>query len=98
MAIQQQQQQQLKFSKELFLEPDLSDLLINVRQYTDYLHDFVINKYCQYCIECVFEKWDDDCLDFYFVIKNISDKITNFFDFGKISNSEKNIIYTIIKK
>ena len=47
-----QQQQQLKFSKESFSELDLADLLINIWSYVDYLHDFVINQYCQYCIEC----------------------------------------------
>ena len=98
MAIQQQQQQQLKFSKELFLELDLADLLINIWSYVDYLHDFVINQYCQYCIECSYEKWDEDYLDFHFILKNILDRNTNFFHFGEISNSEKNIIYTVIRK
>ena len=95
MAIQQQQQQ-LKFSKESFLELDLADLLINIWSYVDYLHDFVINQYCHYCIKCSYEKWDEGYLDFYFVIKNILE--TNFFDFGEISNSQKNIIYTVIRK
>ena len=76
MAIQQQQQQ-LKFSKELFLELDLADLLINIWSYVDYLHDFVINQYCQYCIECSYEMWDEDYLDFHFAIKNILDRNTN---------------------
>ena len=92
MAIQQQQQQ-LKFSKELFLELDLADLLINIWSYVDYLHDFVINQYCQYCIECSYEKLDEDYLDFHFIIKIILDRNTTFFDFGEISNNEKNIIY-----
>ena len=92
MAIQQQQQ--LKFSKESFLELDLADLLINVWSYVDYLHDFVINQYCQYCIKCSCEKWDEDYLDFHFVIKSILDRNTNFFDFGEISNSEK-ILYIL---
>ena len=52
MPIQQQQQQQFKFSKESFSELDLADLLIKIWSYVDYLHDFVINQYCQYCIEC----------------------------------------------
>ena len=95
MAIQQQQQQ-LKFSKELFLELDLADLLINIWSYVDYLHDFVINQYCQYCIKCSYEKWDEE--DFHFVIKKVLDRNTNFFDFGEISNREKNIIYTVIRK
>ena len=97
MAIQQQQQQQ-KFSKESFSELDLADLLINIWLYIDYLHDFVINQYCQYCIECSYEKWDENCLDFHFVIKNTLDRNTNFFDFGEISNGEENIIYTVIRK
>ena len=97
MAIQQQQQQ-LKFSKELFLELDLAKLLINIWSYVDYLHDFVINQYCQYCIECSYEKWDEDYLDFHFVKKSILDRNTNFCDFVEISNSEKNIIYTVIRK
>ena len=98
MAIQQQLQQQLKFSKELFLELDLANLLINIWSYVDYLHDFVINQYCQYCIDCSYKKWDEGYLDFHFVIKNILDRNTNFFDFGEISNSEKNIIYTAVRK
>ena len=98
MAIQQQQQQQLKFSKELFLELDLADLLIKILSYVDYLHDSVINQYCQYCIEGSYEKWDEDYLDFHFVIKKILDRNTNFFDFGEISSSEKNIIYPVIRK
>ena len=97
MAIQQQQQQ-LKFSKELFLELDLANLLINIWSYADYLHDFVINEYCQYCIEGSNENWDEDYLDFHFVIKKILNRNTNFFDFGEISSSEKNIIYTVIRK
>ena len=101
MAVQQQQQQQFKFSKELFLELDLADLLINIWSYVDYSHDFVINQYCRYCIECSYEKWDENYLDFYFVIKNILDRNTNFFDFGEISTSEKKkyiYIYTVIRK
>ena len=98
MAIQQQQQQQLKFSKELFLELDLADLLIKILSYVHYLHDSVINQYCQYCIEGSYEKWDEDYLDFHFVIKKILDRNTNFFDFGEISSSEKNIIYPVIRK
>ena len=65
----QQQQQQLKFPKELFLKLDLANLLINIWSYVDYLHDFVIGQYCQYCIECSYEKWGEDYLDFHFKIK-----------------------------
>ena len=47
MAVQQQQQQQLKFSKKLLLELDLADLFINIWSFVDYSHDFVINQYCR---------------------------------------------------
>ena len=97
MAIQQHHQQ-LKLSKESFLELGFAVLLINIWSYVDYLHDFVINQYCQYCIKCSYKEWDEEHLDFHFIIKNILDRNTNFFGFAEISNSEKNIIYTVIRK
>ena len=90
----QQQQQQLKFSKDSFLELDLADLLINIWSYVDYLHDFIINQYCQYCIECSYKKWDKDYLDFHFVIKNILNRNATFLILEKLQIVKK-ILYIL---
>ena len=92
-------QQQLKFSKELFAELELPDLLINICSYAEYIkHDRVLNLYCQCCVECAFEKWSDEYLNFSFVMKNLLRNNKNFADFSKIFSADKNKTCCLIKK
>ena len=91
-------QQQIKFSKETFSTQHLPDLLLNIWDYTKYLHKPILNQYCQWCIECASEKWCDEYLNFAFVINNLLRNNKNFADFVKISTADKNKIYCTIKK
>ena len=60
--------------------------------------DELTKTYCQWCVECAYEKWSENYLDFAFVIRNLLRNNKNVFDFGKISSARKNCVYNIIRK
>ena len=46
----------MKFSKSDFAELDLSNLLIEVWSYADYMNDPTINQYQKWCVELAKER------------------------------------------
>ena len=86
----------MKFSKNDFENLDLPDLLINIWDYSEYLTDPVLNQQCQWCVEVAKERWQPSFKNFQFVINNLRKRSKKFYDFGKISSTDKNIIYRLI--
>ena len=86
----------MKFSKNDFENLDLPDLLINIWDYSEYPTDPVLNQYCQWCVEVAKERWQPSFKNFQFVINNLRKRNKKFYDFGKISSTDKNIIYRLI--
>ena len=58
----------MKFSKNDFAELDLSNLLIEVWSYADYMNDPTINQYQKWCVELAKERWQPQFLDFEYAI------------------------------
>ena len=88
----------MKFSKRVFLNLDLPDLLLNIWCYADYLNDQIINQYCKWCVEAAEEQWQPDFLDFQYVIQNLKNKNKNFYNFVRICSADENVIYRLITK
>ena len=86
----------MKISKNDFLEFDFPYLLINIWSYSEYLTDPVLNQYCQWCVEVAKERWQPSFKNFQFVINNLRKRNRKFYDFGKISSADKNMIYRLI--
>ena len=86
----------LKFSKQSFRELELPDLLFNVWCYTDRPNDPICVQYQQWCVEVAKERWSSQYLDFDYVIENLRKQNKKFYNFGKISSADKNIIYRVI--
>ena len=83
----------LKFSKQSFRELELPDLLFNVWCYTDWPNDPICVQYQQWCVEVAKKRWSSQYLDFDYVIENLRKQNKKFYNFGKISSADKNIIY-----
>ena len=80
------------------MDLDLPNLLINIWSYTDYLHDPIVKQYEKWCAVAAKLKWRYHYLDFDYVISNLKRKKKKFYDFGKISSADRNVIYRIIHK
>ena len=55
-------------------------------------------NYIDWSTEALKNIWKDDYIDFDFVIDLLKNRNKTLYEFGKTSNSEKDIIYNIIKK
>ena len=89
----------LKFLKSDFQRQDLPDLLLNIWGYAE------VKKTCSkckqyeiWCMEAAQEKWKPQCLDFEYVIKNLRRQNKQFYNFGRTSTADKNVIYRLINK
>ena len=84
-------------SKSEFAELDLPDFLLNIWDYSDnVVRDPVVSLYCESCVELARQRW---CLSYkhlQFVINNLRKRNKQFYNFGKISSADKNIIYRLI--
>ena len=98
LQVEQKMASKQKFSKATFQLLGLPDLLINVRSYADYTDNEIFLRYQQWCVEAAFEKWSENYLDFDYVIDNLKKQNKKFYDFGRISCQDKNVIYRIIWK
>ena len=86
----------LKFSKQSFQKLELPDLLLNIWCYADWPNDPICVQYQQWCVEVAKERWSSQYLDFDYVIENLRKQNKKFYNFGKISSEDKNIIYRLI--
>ena len=93
----------LKLSIANFERLDKLNLLINIWKYNDESHDnhtdcSICKQYEQWCIEVAKSKWQDEFKSFAFVIAQIRTQNKAFFDFGKVSSADRNMIYHRIWK
>ena len=86
----------MKFLKNDFENLDLTDLLINIWDYSEYLTDPILNQYCQWCVKVAKERWQPSFKNFQFAINNLRKRNKKLYDFGKKSSADKNIIYRLI--
>ena len=92
---------QLKFLLNSFRELGWPDLLINIWEYADPIHDpncTICLTYMKYCITATKEEWGEFYLDFDFVVDNLKKHSKNWVDFGKFSSASKNNIYLHVAK
>ena len=82
----------LKFSKQSFCFSCLIYYLVfGVRP-----NDPICVQFQQCCVEVAKEQWISQYLDFDYVIENLRKQNKKFYNFGKISSADKNIIYRLI--
>ena len=73
----------------------MPDLLLNVWCYANRPNDPICVQYQQWCVEVAKEWWSSQYLDFDYVIENLRKQKKKFYNFGKISSADKNIIYSL---
>ena len=84
--------------KFFFLHLDLPNLLINIWEYADKPNDPILIQYQKWCIEVAKQKWQPQFINFDYVIRNLEERNKKFYDFGKISPADRDVIYRIIYK
>ena len=84
--------------KIFFLHLDLPNLLINIWEYADKPNDPILIQYQKWCIEVAKQKWQPQFINFDYVIRNLEERNKKFYDFGKISPADRDVIYRIIYK
>ena len=93
-------QPQMKLSLANLEFLDLPNLLINIWEYNDetYKNCLVCKQYEAWCIQLVKTQWQNNYMDFDFVIDNIKQQNRKLFDFGKISNQDRAKFYRLTWK
>ena len=88
----------LSLAKSEFL--DQPNLLINIWEYNDERHKNcpVSKQYKEWSIKVVKTQWQNNYMDFDFVIDNIRKQNRKLFDFGRISSGNRSKIYRLIWK
>ena len=66
--------------------------------YSDYPDNPIFVCYQQWYGKNAFGKWIPQYLDFNYVIDNLKKQNKKFYNFGRISSQDKNIIYRLIWK
>ena len=89
---------QFPLSKRNFEWLDILNLLISIWGYNDESHNIctICQQYEQWCIEIGKKKWRPEFKSFDFVILQIQMRKKRFFNFGKVSSADRNVIYNII--
>ena len=72
--------------------------MINIWEYTDKSNDPILIQYQKWCIEVAKQKWQPQFINFDYVIRNLEERNKKFYDFGKISPADRDVIYRIIYK
>ena len=90
----------MKLSLANFEFLDLPNLVINIWEYNDETHKncLVFKQYEAWCIQLVKTQWQNNYMDFDFVIDNIKQQKRKLSDFGKISNQDRAKFYRLIWK
>ena len=57
-----------------------------------------IKQYEEWCIQVTKTQWQNNYIDFDYVIENIKNQNRKLFDFGKISSADRARIYRLIWK
>ena len=89
---------QFHLSKRNFEWLDIPNLLISIWGYNNKSHNAcTICQQCeQWCIEIARKKWQPEFKSFDFFILQIQMQNKRFFNFGKVSSADRNVIYNII--
>ena len=72
--------------------------MINIWEYSDKPNDPILIQYQKWCIEVAKQKWQPQFINFDYVIRNLKGQNKKFYDFGKISSADRDMIYRIIDK
>ena len=90
----------MKLSLAKFEFLDQPNLLINIWEYNDERHKNcpACKQYKEWSIKVVKTQWQNNYMDFDFVIDNIRKQNRKLFDFGRISSGNRSKIYRLIWK
>ena len=93
-------QPQMKLSLANFEFLDLPNVLINIWEYHDLTHKNcpVCKQYKEWCIKVAKTQWQNDYMDFDFVIENIRKQNRKLFGFERISSENRSKMYRLIWK